>query len=86
MLEDRDDGCVAEYRASLAHQLRERADRLIDGKGCYSTRASIKQALNGGLTMASETANCRQSPQREQEHRSPFRRKHGLGRSCTATQ
>jgi hypothetical protein len=26
-------GCVAEYRASLAHQLRESADRIIDGKG-----------------------------------------------------
>ena len=26
-------GCVAEYRASLAHQLRETADRIIDGKG-----------------------------------------------------
>jgi hypothetical protein len=26
-------GCVAEYRASLAHQLRESADRFIDGKG-----------------------------------------------------
>src|SRR5215471_13512580 len=26
-------GCVAEYRASLAHQLRESADRVIDGKG-----------------------------------------------------
>jgi len=25
--------CVAEYRASLAHQLRESADRVIDGKG-----------------------------------------------------
>ena len=25
-------GCVAEYRASLAHQLRESADRVIDGK------------------------------------------------------
>src|SRR4029077_21021271 len=25
--------CVAEYRASLAHQLRENADRIIDGKG-----------------------------------------------------
>jgi hypothetical protein len=25
--------CVAEYRASLAHQLRESADRIIDGKG-----------------------------------------------------
>jgi hypothetical protein len=25
-------GCVAEYRASLAHQLRESADRMIDGK------------------------------------------------------
>ena len=25
--------CVAEYRASLAHQLRESADRLIDGNG-----------------------------------------------------
>jgi hypothetical protein len=24
-------GCVAEYRASLAHQLRESADRIIDG-------------------------------------------------------
>jgi hypothetical protein len=24
--------CVAEYRASLAHQLRESADRIIDGK------------------------------------------------------
>ncbi len=26
-------GCVAEYRASLAHQLRESADRISDGKG-----------------------------------------------------
>ena len=26
-------GCVAEYRASLAHQLRQSADRVIDGKG-----------------------------------------------------
>jgi hypothetical protein len=26
-------GCVAEYRASLAGQLRESADRIIDGKG-----------------------------------------------------
>ena len=26
-------GCVAEYRASLAHQLRESADRIIDGEG-----------------------------------------------------
>jgi hypothetical protein len=26
-------GCVAEYRASLAHQLRETADHIIDGKG-----------------------------------------------------
>src|SRR5215469_970186 len=26
-------GCVAEYRASLAHQLRENSDRIIDGKG-----------------------------------------------------
>jgi hypothetical protein len=26
-------GCVAEYRASLAHQLRESADRIIEGKG-----------------------------------------------------
>ena len=25
-------GCIAEYRASLAHQLRESADRIIDGK------------------------------------------------------
>jgi len=26
-------GCVAEYRASLAHQLRESAERIFDGKG-----------------------------------------------------
>src|SRR5262245_52633092 len=26
-------GCVAEYRASLGQQLRESADRIIDGKG-----------------------------------------------------
>jgi hypothetical protein len=25
--------CVAEYRASLAHRLRENADRIIDGNG-----------------------------------------------------
>jgi len=25
-------GCVAEYRASLAHQLRESSDRIVDGK------------------------------------------------------
>src|SRR5262249_24915253 len=30
---DRALGCVAEYRASLAHQLRESADRFVDGKG-----------------------------------------------------
>jgi hypothetical protein len=28
---------------------RERT-RIIDGKGCSSTRASVQQALNGGLT------------------------------------
>ena len=28
-------GCVAEYRASLAHQLRESADRFVDGKGLH---------------------------------------------------
>jgi hypothetical protein len=28
-------GCVAEYRASLAQQLRESADRIIDGKGVH---------------------------------------------------
>jgi hypothetical protein len=26
-------GCVAEYRTSLAQQLRDSADRIIDGKG-----------------------------------------------------
>jgi hypothetical protein len=26
-------GCVAQYRASLAHQLRENSERIIDGKG-----------------------------------------------------
>jgi hypothetical protein len=26
-------GCVAEYRASLGQQLRESADRIIDGEG-----------------------------------------------------
>jgi hypothetical protein len=26
-------GCVAEYRVSLGQQLRESADRIIDGKG-----------------------------------------------------
>jgi hypothetical protein len=26
-------GCVTQYRASLAHQLRESSDRIIDGKG-----------------------------------------------------
>jgi hypothetical protein len=26
-------GCVAEYRVSLGQQLRESADRVIDGKG-----------------------------------------------------
>jgi hypothetical protein len=25
-------GCIAEYRASLAHQLQENAERIIDGK------------------------------------------------------
>jgi len=28
-------GCVPEYRASLAHQLRESADRFVDGKGLH---------------------------------------------------
>jgi hypothetical protein len=37
-------GCVAEYRASLAHQLRESADRLITGKDVVQLeRASSKR-------------------------------------------
>ena len=38
-------GCVAQYRASLAHQLRESADRIIDGKDVLRLeRASSKRS------------------------------------------
>ena len=36
-------GCVAEYRASLAHQLRESADRIIDGKGVLRLEAAANE-------------------------------------------
>src|SRR5262249_17530698 len=64
-------GCVAEYRASLAHQLQESADRLIDGKGVLR----LEDAGGNRPTAADQgerTANCRQPSQRAQEHWSPF--------------
>jgi hypothetical protein len=36
-------GCVVEYRASLAHQLRETADRIIDGKGTLRLEDTASQ-------------------------------------------
>ena len=66
-------GCVAEYRASLAHQLRESADRIIDGKDVLQLDihpTSAQRRPDHG----ERTATCRQPPQRAQEHRSPFRR------------
>src|SRR5215469_4080850 len=50
-------GCVAEYRASLAHQLRESADRIIDGKDVLR----LEHPSSG-----ERTANCRQPTQRAQ--------------------
>jgi len=41
-------GCVAEYRASLAHQLRESTDRIIDGKGVLR----LEEAANERSTAA----------------------------------
>ena len=41
-------GCVAEYRASLAHQLREGADRIIDGNGVLR----LEDAPSGRSTAA----------------------------------
>ena len=35
--------CVAEYRASLAHQLRESADRIIDGKGVLRLEDAVSK-------------------------------------------
>jgi hypothetical protein len=65
-------GCVAEYRASLARQLRESADRIIDGKNVCDS--SIHPASAQRRPDRERTANCRQPAQRAQEHRSPFRR------------
>jgi len=36
-------GCVAEYRASLAHQLRENSDRIIDGKGVLRLEDAVNE-------------------------------------------
>jgi len=36
-------GCVAEYRASLAQQLRESTDRIIDGKGVLRLEDAASQ-------------------------------------------
>jgi len=36
-------GCVAEYRASLARQLRESADRIMDGKGVLQLEAAASE-------------------------------------------
>src|SRR5215831_13871119 len=36
-------GCVAEYRASLAHQLQESADRIIDGKGALRLEGAASE-------------------------------------------
>jgi len=38
-------GCVAEYRASLAHQLRESAERIIDGKGVLRLEDAASKRL-----------------------------------------
>ena len=88
-------GCVAEYRASLAHQLRESADRIIDGKGVLRLEDASEQALNGGLTMASErqiAANRRNARKstgprsgagRKRASRNAYR--HGLTLSITST-
>ena len=36
-------GCVAQYRASLAHQLRENSDRIIDGKGVRRLEDAVNE-------------------------------------------
>jgi hypothetical protein len=36
-------GCVAEYRASLAHQLRENSDRIINGKGVLRLEDAVNE-------------------------------------------
>jgi len=36
-------GCVAQYRASLAHQLRENSDRIIDGKGVLRLEDAVNE-------------------------------------------
>jgi len=41
-------GCVAEYRASLAHQLRESADRIIDGKGVLRLEDAARKRSTAG--------------------------------------
>jgi hypothetical protein len=41
-------GCIAQYRASLAHQMRESADRIIDGKDVLR----LEQASSKRLTAA----------------------------------
>jgi hypothetical protein len=38
-------GCVADYRATLAHQLRESADRIIDGKGVLRLEDAASKRL-----------------------------------------
>jgi len=36
-------GCVAQYRASLAHQLRESSDRIIDGKSVLRLEDAVNE-------------------------------------------
>ena len=36
-------GCVAQYRASLAHQLRENSDRIINGKGVLRLEDAVNE-------------------------------------------
>ncbi len=88
-------GCVAEYRASLAHQLRQSADGIIDGKGVLRLEDASSKSANGGLTMASErqiAANRRNARKstgprsgagRKRASRNAYR--HGLTLSISST-
>ena len=66
-------GCVAEYRASLAHQLRRARTaslmaRMFSNSSIHPTSAQRRP------DHGERTATRRQPPQRAQEYRSPFRR------------
>jgi hypothetical protein len=64
--------CFAEYRASLAHQLRESRTASLTARVFFDSK--MQPSAQRRPDHGERTANCRQPSQRAQEHRSPLRR------------